>query len=111
MSKEVTAIGEWVVLKMVEIEAKQEKTASGFIMPGKKAKGGQNINDPTQSGKIKVQLYVHSIGDEAKLNAKIGDRVFIDDYDAQSVSDGENIYVICHYKKVKCVITDTDTKN
>ena len=106
MSKEVTAIGEWVVLKVEEVKAEQQKTASGLIMPGKTTKGGQNINNPTQNGKIKVQFFVHSIGDEAKLNAKVGDRVFIDDYDAQSVSDGENIYVICHYKKIKCIITD-----
>ena len=101
---EIKAVGEWVVLEARRVEAEVKKTASGLIMPNKEA-AGQNVNNPSANGKITVDFFVHSVGEEAKTNIKVGDQVIVDDYDCQMIGDGkDNIYCLCHYKKIKCVI-------
>ncbi len=103
--KDITAMGEWVVCEAVPAESKVEKTASGLIMPGVKATG-QNVNNPNKSGKLIVKYFVvKSIGDKVKDPAfKIGDKVVIDDYDCQMISNGENgAFCLCHSSKIKAV--------
>lgn len=103
--KNITAMGEWVVCEAVPAESKVEKTASGLIMPGVKATG-QNVNNPNKSGKLIVKYFVvKSIGDKVKDPAfKIGDKVVIDDYDCQMISNGENgAFCLCHSSKIKAV--------
>ena len=103
--KEITAMGEWVVCEAVPAESKVEKTASGLIMPGVKATG-QNVNNPNKSGKLIVKYFVvKSIGDKVKDPAfKVGDKVVVDDYDCQMISNGENgAFCLCHSSKIKAV--------
>jgi co-chaperonin GroES (HSP10) len=103
--KDITAMGEWVVCEAIPAESKVEKTASGLIMPGVKATG-QNVNNPNKSGKLIVKYFVvKSIGDKVKDPAfKIGDKVVIDDYDCQMISNGENgAFCLCHSSKIKAV--------
>lgn len=103
--KEIKAVGEWVVCEAVPAESKVEKTESGLIMPGKKATG-QNVNDPNKSGKLIVKYFViKSIGEKVKEPFfNVGDKVVIDDYDCQMISNGERgAYCLCHSSKIKAV--------
>ena len=103
--KDITAMGEWVVCEAVPAESTVEKTASGLIIPGKKTTG-QNVNNPNKSGKLIVKCFVvKSIGDKVKDPAfKVGDKVVVDDYDCQMISNGENgAFCLCHNSKIKAV--------
>lgn len=107
--KEIKAVGEWVVLEARRVEAETKKTASGLIMPGKEA-AGQSMNTPDHNGKMVVDFFVHSIGEEAKEKLKtvnVGDEVIINDYDAQPCGDGKgNIYCLVKYSNIKCIVKD-----
>lgn len=107
--KSVKATGEWVVLEAREVEAKEQKTNSGLIVPGKQA-NGQAMN--TSKGKKTVDLFIYDIGPGVpadKINYKVGDCVIIDNYDMQCIDSGDDkTYVICHYAKIKCIIKIED---
>lgn len=102
--KEIKACGEWVVLEAREVEAEEKRTKSGIIIPGQQAEG-QSVN--SSGGKKTVDLFVYDIGPDAadKASYKKGDMVIVDNYDMQPISDGGKTYVLCHFTKVKAVIS------
>jgi hypothetical protein len=103
--KEIKAMGEWVVCEAIPADSKIETTENGLIKPGKKATG-QNVNDPNKSGKLIVKYFVvKSIGEKVKDPAfAIGDKVVIDDYDCQMISNGvKGAFCLCHFSKIKAV--------
>ena len=104
--KTVVAQGEWVVLEARKVEEETKKTETGLIMPGKEAQG-QRVNNTQANGKVTVDFFIHSIGKTAQEKAtfKVGDMVIIDDYDAQIFGSSEKMFCVCHYSKVKAVIT------
>lgn len=111
--KEIKAIGNYVVLEAVPIKEKKEvKTAAGIIIPGKEDEYGTNINNATNTGKVKSKLVVKSIGsdvDLTKYNLKIGDEVYADNYDLQTIGDSDGkLYSLVKVTSIKCVITSEE---
>lgn len=102
--KSIKATSDWVILEAKEVEAKEQKTAAGLILPGKQ-ENGQAVN--TQNGKKVCDLFVYDLGPDvpADVSFKVGDNVIVDNYDIQQVGDENKDFVICHYKKIKAVIT------
>lgn len=102
--KEIRACGEWVVLEAREVEAEEKKTKSGIIIPGQAAEG-QTVN--SSGGKKTVDLLVYDIGPDArdKVSYKKDDMVIVDNYDMQAIGTEQKTYVLCHYTKVKAIIS------
>lgn len=106
---DIKAIGNYVVLEAIPIQEKKEtKTKAGIIIPGKEEEYGTNINNATNTGKVKSKLVVKSIGsdvDKTKYDLKIGDEVYADNYDLQTIGDSEgHIYSLVKITSIKCVI-------
>lgn len=104
--EEIEATCEWVIVAAKEVEKKQEeqKTKSGIVLLNQSQSKGQNVN--SDNGKKTVDLFIHSIGPDAKekVSFKKGDCVLCDPYDLQTIEDDEgNMYGICHYTKVKAI--------
>lgn len=103
--KSVKATGEWVICEAREVgKPEEKKTKSGIVMPGKQ--GGQSVN--TNAGKKSCDLFVLDIGPQVpkeKINYKVGDDVIVDNYDMQQFGDDDKDFIICHYTKIKAVIT------
>ena len=105
------ATGIFFVMKAVPIEVRQEDKvrASGLIMPSKfnEIKDGVEINSPTKNGKIRVKLFVDSIGsgvDTEKIDIKVGDEVYPNDYDIQVFgTNNDDIYCLCKAESIKAV--------
>jgi co-chaperonin GroES (HSP10) len=106
--KSVKATCNYIVLKAEEIKETVEtkKTAGGLLLQTE-VKTGQNINKANNNGKARVKLIVQDIGPDVemdKLGYKIGDEVIINDYDAQTIGDEENTFVLCKANSVKVVV-------
>ena len=105
--KEIKATGKYVVIKVKEVAMSIEtKTKSGIILQTENT-DGQKINNKTNTGKVRVKFIIDSIGPDVdldKMGFKIGDEVIINDYDAQTIGDKDNTYVLCKAESVKAVV-------
>lgn len=104
----VKATGKYVSLKMNEIKdtVVETKTKSGIILQ-EDVKVGQNVNNPNAGGKTRGYFVVESIGPDVDLDKygfKIGDEVIFNDYDAQTMGDSENTWVLCKADNIKAVV-------
>lgn len=111
--KDIKAVGNYVVLEAIPIvEKKETKTEAGIIIPGKEEEYGTNINNATNTGKVKSKLVVKSIGsdvDLTKYDIKIGDEVYADNYDLQTIGDSEGkLYSLVKVTSIKCIINSED---
>ncbi len=105
--KEIKATGKYVVIKVKEVAMSIEtKTKSGIILQTENT-DGQKINNKTNTGKVRGKFIIDSIGPDVdldKMGFKIGDEVIINDYDAQTIGDKDNTYVLCKAESVKAVV-------
>ena len=105
--KEIKATGKYVVIKVKEVAMCIEtKTKSGIILQTENT-DGQKINNKTNTGKVRGKFIIDSIGPDVdldKMGFKIGDEVIINDYDAQTIGDKDNTYVLCKAESVKAVV-------
>ena len=105
--KEIKATGKYVVIKVKEVAMSIEtKTKSGIILQTENT-DGQKINNKTNTGKVRGKFIIDSIGPDVdldKMGCKIGDEVIINDYDAQTIGDKDNTYVLCKAESVKAVV-------
>ena len=105
--KEIKATGKYGVIKVKEVAMSIEtKTKSGIILQTENT-DGQKINNKTNTGKVRGKFIIDSIGPDVdldKMGFKIGDEVIINDYDAQTIGDKDNTYVLCKAESVKAVV-------
>lgn len=84
-AKDVKAIGNTVILKLVEVQKKDLKSKTGLILPGKEASAGQAIGG---SFGVVYRAYIYSVGEKVDLsqyNFKVGDWVVFNNMDVMGV--------------------------
>lgn len=102
--KNIKAIGEYVVLKMVVSESdgdmyKQNK--SGLLLPNEDTSN----TSKTPGGELKLEYaLIHEIGPKVETpDFKVGDKVVFNEYDIKYVGSKENMYGIIKSSSVMAV--------
>lgn len=105
--KNIKACGDYVIIKVVKIEKKEDnKTKSGIILLNKEE--NENTKTNINGERVTAVFYVNEIGplvNKDTCGFKVGDEVVVNGYDTQYVGDDkDNLFAICKAESIKCVV-------
>ena len=107
--KDIKAIGNYVVLKMVVKEEDSEmykQKKSGLYVPNQQEESPASVS----TGKLELKhALVHDIGpDVENANFKIGDKVIFNEYDLKNVGSKENMFGITKAESIMAVYDEEE---